>query len=252
MPETANEELHRWLGTLAPPRSARSSPAIVDTRGRCDADACDISPGIGWDRRRRRFVILEVDASEGGPDRARVILATPSSRSEVYAGEIGEAGFPGLDRALRPYLRGPVLPDITRETSAEQFSLNSYAPLVSLGAPLDGRVIYVQVQPTQAGADNVLYLAASDGRGAIELARTPAGDGDNQSDWWCEGAVDNACTPELLRALGRWVPLPIGIDHVVLSPNGRWLAVLGTVQVPGHGGYPSVSFVVEVPAPTTP
>ncbi len=67
-------------------------------------------------------------------------------------------------------------------------------------------------------------------------------DGDG---YWCEEAEEE-CDDAGLRAEGRLCVQPFGIDAVAVADGT--LALRGTTQIAGHGGYPGFHWVVPLPA----
>jgi hypothetical protein len=211
-------------------------------------DGCHLSTATAFDPRSGQFSMLIVDASEGGPEAFRLVRAGRADDPErVLQGPVEPETVEELHRRVRD--AGPLmaLPSLRDEASWSAFSLNRYAPLVTLAAPLRGWTVYIESARDLDRPEHVLWLVARDGSVAHALDRRPAPLGPCDAEGhWCR-RTQAECGAEGLRSEGRLCVLPLGIDAVYVSPSGHLLAVTGTVQVAGHGGYPGFGWVAALP-----
>src|SRR5690606_7664275 len=107
-------------------------------------------------------------------------------RRRLVATGLDAAGIEALRAALAPYaaLRPPE--DLVREEAIADFSLNAYAPLVLLGAPLEGWMLHVETTDLDT-SEHVLHLSRCDGSERHVLGRRAAGQGPcDGAGWYCE------------------------------------------------------------------
>jgi hypothetical protein len=211
-----------------------------------DRETCNIDSRAGFDAANARWVMLEVDGSE--MEISSVWLGTASGTAEqpIWTGALDARGLTALRRALRPFHSLAVSPNLVAGSSSVEFSIDAYTPLVSLRAPFEGWLLYLETVEDLDAPEHVLSLVKRDLSERIELLRRRAPftacDGDG---WTCE-ASETDCTPEQLRAEDRLCVQPFGIQRVSLAADRATLFVGGTGAEAGHGGYPPFHFVVAL------
>jgi hypothetical protein len=214
-------------------------------------DDCMIDSAAVWDPAGLRWIVLEVDGSEGGPEAARLIAATPGGDTVLASHAIDRAGLGVLRRATRPFSRLSAPTDRVSEASSTEFSSSTFATLVALDGPLTGWLLGLSTNDDLDHPEHVLRLLRREDGLEVELARraaelTPC-DGDG---WTCAAHPDAAeCTAAELRAEGRLCVQPQSIGFVGLSDDGSSLLVLGIRIVAGDGGYPAHHWVVSMVLP---
>jgi hypothetical protein len=206
-------------------------------------DECRIGSTFG--RERDAWVVLEVSHSEGGVERLRLARVTPTTSEVLFEDEPSPEATAALRTRLRDHRRAARPNELVRERATASFSLDEYAPLVGLGAPLERWLLFVETTNDLDRPEHVLHLIARDGSARHELARRPAPLGPcDGGGYYCERTQDE-CDEDGLRAEGRLCIQPASIAHVAVADGT--LALLGSVHVAGHGGYPATSWVVALP-----
>lgn len=220
------------------------------TANPAEDEYCAMTSVAAFDAATSRWIVLDIDVSEGGPESAWLGVVTPSEEEVVYQGNLTPRRLAAARRALTSQRSSlPLATNLVNERSVVEFSINAYAPLASLSGPLDGWLVQLETVVDLDHPEHVLRLIRRSSREAIELARRAAPrtscDGDG---FYCEAHEDEPCTEDELRAEDRLCVQPFGIDRVWLSSDRATLLVGGTMQVAGHGGYPPFHWVVELPA----
>lgn len=209
---------------------------------------CNLYGSARYDTRRDRWLVLQIDHSEGGPESFELASHTPTSKHAILRHEVAPRHVHALRRALRRRARFPEAANLVQALSPDYFSLNQFAPLVSLGGPLEGWLLYLHTSQDLERPEHVAWLIARDGSEIHELARKVAPtipcDADGR---WCFNTGEE-CDEDGLLAEGRLCVLQLGIDFVALSPDGTSLLVTGTEQVAGHGGAPGFVWNLAMPA----
>lgn len=216
-------------------RIAASCPPFVDDVSWYEE--CEVQDTLA--RTPEGWLLLTSDRSEGGLETLFVHL----DHREIFTG-----GFDGdsVDRVRELFAgHSDAAPaNVITEVAGAEFSLNEYAPLVGLGGPLTPWLLWLEPVQDLDRPEWVLWLIARDDLTKHELARRPANvtpcDG---GGWYC-GPDEDECTAAQLRAEGRLCVQPIGIDVVAVHEGS--LALMGTRQVAGHGGYPPMHWVVQL------
>lgn len=232
-----------------------ASPRLVRLReslARCpdaDAEGCIVLRAAGYDAATREWVVLDLDASEGGVESFRLVGASHTAERVVLEGALDRPQAAALRRALRRYGALALPRTLVRAVAETEHSLNTYAPLVALEG---GAVLWIETR--YEPPEHVLHLMRRDGAGDRVLDRRSASRvpchpelghpelGQCAGD---DGAQDEErCTDEALASRGELCVEPLSIEHVLRSPDGSSLLVLGTRQVAGHGGYPQYHWIV--------
>lgn len=243
LPELASSPAER-VGVLSSALASCPAPRGADD----DAlsiyyDECRI--GSTFARERDAWVVLEVSHSEAGVERLRLARVTPTTTEVLFEDEPSPEATAALRTRLREHRRATRPNELVRERATATFSLDEYAPLVGLGAPLDRWLLFVETTNDLDRPEHVLHLIARDGSARHELARRPAPLGPcDGGGYYCERTQDE-CDEAGLRAEGRLCIQPASIAHVAVADGT--LALLGGVHVAGHGGYPATSWVVALP-----
>ena len=201
--------------------------------------------GSTFARERDAWVVREVSHSEAGVERLRLARVTPTTTEVLFEDEPSPEATAALRTRLREHRRATRPNELVRERATATFSLDEYAPLVGLGAPLDRWLLFVETTNDLDRPEHVLHLIARDGSARHELARRPAPLGPcDGGGYYCERTQDE-CDEAGLRAEGRLCIQPASLAHVAVADGT--LALLGGVHVAGHGGYPATSWVVALP-----
>lgn len=207
---------------------------------------CDLRASAAFDPSRGEWVTLGVDSSEGGPESITIAAHDGTNRRVLHEGDVSAGSLARARRIVRGYRNLPEPTNLVEQRAIDQFSLNMFARLVSLRAPLDGWLLMTETTET-VPEEEVLVLVRGDGSDRRVLARRPASVGScDGGGFWCE-RLQRECTLEELRAENRACAQPMSLDFVALAENGLLLAQ-GTRQVAGHGGYPPAAWVVSLPA----
>ena len=212
-----------------------------------DDEHCALESTAAWDARTERWIVLDVDFSEGGPEHWALSSETASEARELGRGGVDRAGLAALPRATRGMERLAAPTSLVRRAATTEFSINAYAPLVELDGALDGWLLHLSTNADLDHPEHVLSLVrAADGQ-RVELGRRRAELSSCDGDGWTCGDDGHDCEADELRREGRLCVEPLGISLVALSPDGRSLLVQGTRQVAGHGGYPPHHWVAAIP-----
>lgn len=243
LPELASSPTER-VGALSSALARCPAPRGADDEAlSIYYDECRIGSTFG--RERDAWIVLEVSHSEAGVDRLRLARVTPTTNDVLFEGEPSPEATTALRTRLRDHRRAARPNELVRERATASFSLDEYAPLVGLGAPLDRWLLFVETTNDLDRPEHVLHLIARDGSARHELARRPAPLGPcDGGGYYCERTQDE-CDEAGLRAEGRLCIQPASIAHVAVADGT--LALLGAVHVAGHGGYPATSWVVALP-----
>lgn len=225
------------LSTCPAPRGTDHDALIVYY------DECRVTSTFGHER--DAWIVLEVSHSEAGVDHLRLARITPTARELLFDEEPTPEHTAALRARMRDHRRATRPNELVREHATATFSLDEYAPLVGLAAPLAAWLLHLETTNDLDRPEHVLHLIARDGSTRHELARRPAERGPCDGDgYYCERTQDE-CDEAGLRAEGRLCILPAGITHVAVADGT--LALLGGTHVAGHGGYPAFSWVVALP-----
>jgi hypothetical protein len=242
LPELASSPAER-VGVLSSALASCPAPRADDDALSIYYDECRI--GSTFARERDAWVVLEVSHSEAGVERLRLARVTPTTTEVLFEDEPSPEATAALRTRLREHRRATRPNELVRERATATFSLDEYAPLVGLGAPLDRWLLFVETTNDLDRPEHVLHLIARDGSARHELARRPAPLGPcDGGGYYCERTQDE-CDEAGLRAEGRLCIQPASIAHVAVADGT--LALLGGVHVAGHGGYPALSWVVALP-----
>ena len=219
-------------------------PHGTDRDARLDwFDTCDLRSTLAHDREGSRWVGLVVDYSEGGPEGFVLWEWTPRRERELLRAEVSPLEVGNLLRRVQRE-RLVAAENIVRGAATTLFSLNEYAPLVELGAPLAGWRLWIETTDDLDRPEHVAWLFSAEGT-RHELARRVGELGPCDGDgFWCE-ATDAECDEAGLRAENRLCVLPVGVVRVAVA--GGTLGVLGGIQVAGHGGYPPFHWMISLP-----
>jgi hypothetical protein len=211
---------------------------------------CALASTAVWNAQASQWIVLDVDYSEGGPESVQLVAAAPGTETVLATHAADRAGVGVIRRALRPYARLAAPANLVTEAARVEFSSSEYAPLVALGAPLDGWLLWLSTNDDLDHAEHVLSLVNRADRRTVELSRQPAEltpcDGDG---WTCEARPDEDCTAAELRAENRLCVQPRGIDFVGLSDDHASLLVMGIRLVAGDGGEPPHHWVAPITLP---
>lgn len=209
-------------------------------------ERCGIGTTMAYDADRGLWVVLAVDRGEGGPEAFTLHEATAAGSREVFSGPVEPAAIDSLRSRLAPLGALPAPTNIVTSCALAEYSLGAYVPLVGLGGPLEGWLLYLETTEDLDRPEHVLWLVSSDGARRHELGRRPAQTGPcDGGGYHCE-ATDSECSAAELRAEGRLCVEPAGIELVAVADDA--LALLGGIVVAGHGGYPSFFWVVALPS----
>jgi len=255
-PPPAHPTLDALLPELAPSPTERVgalSSALTSCPAPRDADddalaryydECRI--GSTFARERDAWIVLEVSHSEAGVERLRLSRVLPTTNERLFDDEPTPEATAALRARLREHRRAARPDELVRERATATFSLDEYAPLVGLGAPLERWLLFVETTNDLDRPEHVLHLIARDGSARHELARraAPLGPCDG-GGYYCERTQEE-CDEAGLRAEGRLCIQPASVAHVAVADGT--LALLGGVHVAGHGGYPAFSWVVALPS----
>jgi hypothetical protein len=242
LPELASSPAER-VGVLSSALASCPAPRADDDALSIYYDECRI--GSTFARERDAWVVLEVSHSEAGVERLRLARVTPTTTEVLFEDEPSPEATAALRTRLREHRRATRPNELVRERATATFSLDEYAPLVGLGAPLDRWLLFVETTNDLDRPEHVLHLIARDGSARHELARRPAPLGPcDGGGYYCERTQDE-CDEAGLRAEGRLCIQPASLAHVAVADGT--LALLGGVHVAGHGGYPATSWVVALP-----
>lgn len=249
-PEPPPSPLAALIESMAetqPEPAGRTFATALDGCRRVDADECTIETLTGFDG--GRWLVLEADRGEAGVESAALLRVAVSGDDEVIAGGPLDARMlASIRRALGRFRSQPVVPSLVRARATAEWSITQYAPLVALGAPLEGWLLYLETIENLDAPEHVLRLVKRDLSETIELARRTAPHTPCDGDMWFCDAHEGECTAAELRAEDRLCVQPFGIERVALAPDRATLFVGGTRAVAGHGGYPPFHYAVELPA----
>ncbi len=203
------------------------------------------APFVKWVGGKGRLLAQLGPLLPAGVERLRLARVTPTTTEVLFEDEPSPEATAALRTRLREHRRATRPNELVRERATATFSLDEYAPLVGLGAPLDRWLLFVETTNDLDRPEHVLHLIARDGSARHELARRPAPLGPcDGGGYYCERTQDE-CDEAGLRAEGRLCIQPASLAHVAVADGT--LALLGGVHVAGHGGYPATSWVVALP-----
>lgn len=220
-----------------------------DARERCirPAGRCKVWQTAAYSPEREAWLVLAVDYGEGWATGAELIQDDGDDRKRVLESDAEPPT--ALRRRLARFQDLAAPDDLIADQALSMFSLSYYAELVSLSAPLDGWVLWLETTGLET-REQRLWLVHPERDERHVLGRRPAQVGPcDGGGYWCERKEedpDAECTDADLEAEGRLCTEPDGIELVALAPDGT-LLVQGTHQVAGHGGYPPFHWVVELP-----
>jgi len=219
---TANAELR-----IPPLLLAQLESVDTIERGEVSATACQggcalLSPGG-----QLTLALLQTEGeSEGYPEAVNIVRIdgaehtlrahrfsyTPESIAAYEDTEGAAPWMATLTRALGNIRTHRWAENIITHRATTSFSLEDVSVLVALGGPLAGRVVYVETGETAYR----IHLAQRDGSRARLLAKLPIQPSACNGDY-----TDRACV------------LPISLDAVYASPDGRFLNVVYHEAVAG-------------------
>jgi hypothetical protein len=191
--------------------------------------------------------VLDVDASEGGSESFVLLTARPDGETELARGTFDRAGRARLTQASHRWRSVTPPTDRIGASARQEFSSSGLVALASLTPPLEGE-LWLHTSTDLDHPEHTLTWIRPDGS-RVELGRRAASlgpcDGDGMT---CAATGWEDCTMEQMRAENRLCVLPVGMNSVLLAPDGASIAILGTVAVAGDGGYPPFHWVVAWPS----
>lgn len=231
-------ELDEVTTDCAPPADTSEDALVLWYEG------CQPPATAAYDASAGAWIVLDVDYSEGGAEGYALSLSTPSAERSLRSAGVEPAAIEALSRELATHAAPPPAQLVTKWAEA-QFSLNAYAPLVELGGPLEGWRLWIATNDDLDHPEHVLWIVSRDGTRAHTLGRRSATTGPcDGGGYWCE-ATRSQCDAAGLRAEDRLCIQPLGIERVAFAEGT--IAIQGTVQVAGHGGYPGFHWVARLP-----